>query len=42
MTAPIKYVTVMTTTLLLMIGGCAAPDTNEMEVALPSFETDMS
>ena len=42
MTAPIKYVTVMTTTLLLMIGACAAPDTNEMEVALPSFETDMS
>ena len=37
-----KYVTVITTTLLLMIGGCAAPDANEMEVALPSFETDVS
>ena len=42
MTAPIKYVTVMTTTLLLMIGGCAAPDTNEIEVTLPSFEPDAS
>ena len=42
MTAPMKCATVMATTLLLMIGSCAAPDGNEIEVALPSFEADVS
>ena len=41
MTAPMKCATVMATTLLLMIGSCAAPDGNEIEVALPSFEADV-